>query len=223
MQASDIATVNRILKQAYLKRKAPIVDLVKAQTHDPFKILVATILSARTKDEMTATVCRRLFKTVDKPDDLEKLSVAKIEKLIYPIGFFRTKARHLKQLPRVLRTEFGGKIPDTVEAMCALPGVGRKTANLVVALAFDKPAVCVDVHVHRISNRLGLLTTSTPFETEMALRALLPKRYWKTWNSYLVSHGQTLCKPRNPVCSDCPIRSYCSKIDVTPRASRHPR
>ena len=122
---------------------------------------------------------------------------------------FRDKARHLKALPDVLDALFGGVLPDTVEALCELPGVGRKTANLVVALGFDKPAICVDVHVHRITNRLGLVKTETPYDTEMALRGLLPVRYWKTWNSYLVSFDQTRCAPRSPRCAGCPIAAFC--------------
>ena len=132
-----------------------------------------------------------------------------MEKLIYPVGFFRDKARHLKALPRVLRERFGGVLPRTVEELCELPGVGRKTANLTVAVGFGLPAICVDVHVHRICNWLGLVGTRRPVETEMRLRELLPVRYWKTWNSHLVSFGQTRCGPVRPKCDGCPIASYC--------------
>ncbi len=133
-----------------------------------------------------------------------------IERLIYPVGFYRTKARHLKRLPGVLRERFGGRVPDTVEELTELPGVGRKTANLVVALGFGKPAICVDVHVHRITNRLGLVSTRTPLETEMELRRILPVRYWRTWNSYLVAFGQTRCTPRRPRCDGCPLAVWCA-------------
>lgn len=214
MKITDVASVNRILKREYAKRRAPIVDLVKARTNDPFKILLATILSARTRDETTGEVSRRLFKVVTRPADLRKLTRKQLEKLIFPIGFFRSKAKHLKQLPDVLDDKFAGQIPDTIDALCELPGVGRKTANLVVAMAFDKPAICVDVHVHRISNRLGLLRTRTPLETEMTLRKMLPVRYWKTWNSYLVSFGQTVCTPLRPKCAECLLRSPCDRIGV---------
>ena len=129
--------------------------------------------------------------------------------LVHPVGFFRQKAAAIKKIPDVLDAKFGGRIPETVEELCELPGVGRKTANLVVAVAFKKPAICVDVHVHRIMNRLGLLKTKDPLETEMALRKILPVRYWKTWNSHLVSFGQTRCFPRNPNCAGCPIRPFC--------------
>jgi len=214
MKTADIPAVTRILKREYVKRRAPVVDLVKAQTRDPFRILVATILSSRTKDQTTSAACRRLFRAVRKPNDLSRMTRKKIERAIFPVGFYRTKAKHLKQLPRALEAMFGGNIPETVEDLCKLPGVGRKTANLVVAMAFDKPAICVDVHVHRISNRFGLVRTDTPFETEMTLRRILPKRYWKTWNSYLVSYGQTICSPIKPKCNDCSLQGFCSRVGV---------
>ena len=215
MKPSDIPAVNRLLKKEFARQHAPIIELVAAQTRDPFHVLVGTILSARTKDACTAGAVRRLFAEISSPDDLREIPLERLEKLIFPVGFYHEKARHLKALPDVLQTKFGGVLPDTVEALCELPGVGRKTANLVVALGFDKPAICVDVHVHRISNRLGLLQTKTPFETEMALRQILPVRYWKTWNSYLVSFGQTRCAPRNPRCDDCPIRAFCNECNAT--------
>ncbi|NLG01217.1 MAG: endonuclease III [Lentisphaerae bacterium] len=210
MTPSDIPAVNRRLREAFHRVKAPIIDLVAIQTHDPFRVLLGTILSARTQDACTAAACGRLFTVVTTPSDLRRISMAELEKIIYPVGFYRDKARHLKALPDVLEQKFSGVLPDTVEALCELPGVGRKTANLVVALGFGKPAICVDVHVHRITNRLGLIQTKTPFETEMALRQLLPTRYWKTWNSYLVAFGQTRCAPRNPRCNGCPIASFCN-------------
>ena len=185
------------------------MDLVAAQTQDPFRVLVGTILSARTKDACTAGACERLFARAKTPAELDALSEKEIAELIFPVGFFRTKAKMLKQLPGVLNEKFGGVLPDTVEALCELPGVGRKTANLVVALGFDKPAICVDVPVHRISNRFGLIKTATPFETEMKLRETLPKRYWKVWNSYIVAFGQTRCFPRNPKCDGCPVAAWC--------------
>jgi endonuclease III len=151
---------------------------------------------------------------VRKPEDFRSLSLKQLEKLIFPIGFYHTKARHLRQLPDMLDAQFGGKIPDTMEGLCELPGVGRKVASLVLTDAFDKPAICVDVHVHRICNRTGLIRTRNPFETEMALRRLLPVRYWKTWNGILVSFGQTLCTPLRPHCDSCPIRRHCARIGV---------
>lgn len=214
MNDTDLFAINEILSVEYEKRHAPIVELVKAQTDDPFKILVATILSARTKDDTTAGAVRKLFPVVTCLADLRKVPLNKLEKLIFPVGFYHTKAKHLKMLPDAVDEKFAGKIPQTVEELCELPGVGRKTANLVVAVAFDKPAICVDVHVHRICNRLGLLKTKTPFETEMKLRKILPEEIWKTWNSRLVSYGQTVCSPLNPKCNICVIYKYCRRIGV---------
>ena len=213
MTVKDIPAVDRALGKEFRAHASPIIELIEAQTHDPFCVLVGTILSARTKDQCTAGAVRRLFAkaagAVFGPADLERLAQDEIEKLIYPVGFYRDKARHLKALPAAIREKFGGVLPKTVEELCELPGVGRKTANLTVAVGFGLPAICVDVHVHRISNRLGLVKTKTPFETEMALRGLLPVKYWKTWNSHLVSFGQTRCGPVRPHCEGCPIRRFC--------------
>lgn len=213
MTARDVPAVDRALKREFVSHDAPIIELIQAHTRDPFCVLVGTILSARTKDQCTAGAVKRLFAEargdVFRPGDLVRLTVQEIERLIYPVGFFRDKARHLKRLPSVLEEKFGGALPHTVEELCELPGVGRKTANLTVAVGFGLPAICVDVHVHRICNRLGLVRTKTPFETEMALRKILPVRYWKTWNSHLVSFGQTRCGPIRPKCEGCPISRYC--------------
>ena len=219
MTVADIPAVDRLLKREFKAHASPIIELIEAQTHDPFCVLVGTILSARTKDQCTAGAVKRLFRARRNagkegvppflPEDLERLTVDEIEKLIYPVGFYHDKARHLKELPGVLKEKFGVVLPNTVEELCELPGVGRKTANLTVAVGFDLPAICVDVHVHRMTNRLGLIKTKSPFETEMALRKILPVKYWKTWNSHLVSFGQTRCAPRGPKCGDCPIAKFC--------------
>ena len=210
MTSKDIPIVDKALKAEFKKHQAPIIELIEAQTKDPFKVLIGTILSARTKDACTAGAVRRLFSAGGgTPEGLEKLTVAEIEKLIHPVGFFRTKARHLKSLPGTLREKFGGILPRTVEELCELPGVGRKTANLTVAVGFNLPAICVDVHVHRICNWLKLIDTKTPLESEMALRRILPVKYWKTWNSHLVSFGQTRCDPVRPKCGGCPIARFC--------------
>ena len=211
----DIERIITILKKHVVDFDVPVVDLINIQTKDPFKVLIATILSARTKDEVTAKVCERLFVKIKAPDDFKRLSQQQIEKLIYPVGFYKTKAKHLKLLPSVLEAEFGGVIPSTVDELVKLPGVGRKTANLVVAVAFSKPAICVDIHVHRINNRLGYVQTNTPLETEMTLRAKLPKKHWKTYNSVFVAFGQHLCRPVSPKCSICPITEHCNKVGVT--------
>ena len=217
MTIKDIPAVDKALKKEFKAHAAPIIELIEAQTHDPFCVLVGTILSARTKDACTAGAVKRLFSAETqrrggkpfRPESLERLSVEEIEKLIYPVGFYHDKARHLKELPKVLKEKFGGVLPHTVEELCELPGVGRKTANLTVAVGFDLPAICVDVHVHRICNWLKLVKTSKPVETEMALRKILPVKYWKTWNSHLVSFGQTRCDPVHPKCDGCPIAKYC--------------
>ena len=225
MTIKDIPAVDKALKKEFKAHAAPIIELIEAQTHDPFCVLVGTILSARTKDACTAGAVKRLFargkRSPDRlskkspplpvftPDDLRRLTVAQIEKLIFPVGFYHDKAKHLKALPDVLQEKFGGVLPHTVEELCELPGVGRKTANLKVAVGFDLPAICVDVHVHRICNWLKLVKTSKPVETEMALRKILPVKYWKTWNSHLVSFGQTRCDPVRPKCDGCPIAGYC--------------
>ncbi len=207
----------RILKREYASKRTPVVELIQAHTKDPFQVLVATILSARTLDQTTATACRKLFKVVRNLDDLRRISCSQLERLIYPVGFYRTKAKMLKRLPEVVAQRFNGEIPDTVEELIRLPGVGRKTANLVVAVAFNKPAICVDVHVHRISNRWGLIRTRTPLETEMVLRRRLPLKYWQVFNSYLVSFGQSVCRPVSPQCDKCPIAAWCRRVGVVAR------
>ncbi len=210
----NIDKVYKALKKEFEKFQTPIVDTIEAQTKDPFKILVTTILSARTKDETTSKVVKTLFSVIEKPEDFEKYTFEEIEELIYPVGFFRNKAIHLKRLPKVLKETFNNIIPDEIEDLIKLPGVGRKTANLVRTIAFKKPAICVDVHVHRITNRLGYVQTKTPFETEMALRNKLPKKYWLMFNSYLVAFGQNHCTPRNPKCSSCVIYDECERVGV---------
>ena len=213
MTLKDIAIVDEALSREFEAHSAPIIELIKAQTDDPFCVLVGTILSSRTKDACTAGAVRRLFATAAgerfSPSDLERLSEEEIEKLIYPVGFYHVKAKHLKELPIVSREKFNGVVPNTVEELCELPGVGRKTANLTVAVGFDLPAICVDVHVHRICNNLRIVKTKTPLETEMKLREILPTKYWKTWNSVFVSFGQTRCDPVRPRCNGCPIAKYC--------------
>lgn len=196
--------------------KVPVVDLIAVQTKDPFKVLVATILSARTKDETTAAATARLFAKAPDAASLGRLPEKEIQKLIYPVGFYKNKAGFLARLPEAL-APFSGKVPDDIDALVTLPGVGRKTANLVVSVAFDKPAICVDTHVHRIMNIWGYVETKTPLETEMALREKLPKKYWKEINSLLVAFGQGTCKPVSPHCDRCPARDLCPQIGVTPR------
>jgi endonuclease III len=210
----DINKIYKILEKQFNSYPTPVVDLIEAQTKDPFKILVTTMLSARTKDQTTSEVAHRLFKIVDKPEDLNNYTVEELEKMVYPVGFFRNKARYLKEFPKVLKEEFNNDVPEEIDDLIKLPGVGRKTANLVRAIAFKKPAICVDVHVHRISNRFGYIKTKTPFETEMILREILPKEYWININSYLVAFGQNHCTPLNPKCSTCTIYNECERVGV---------
>lgn len=210
----NVNAIFKILDNIVPTLQVPLIELVQSKTNDPFKVLVATILTARTKDELTAKLLPNIFKYAGTPTQLKKISQEKLEQLLYPIGFYKTKAKHLKELPLVLEREFSGIIPDTVDSLIKLPGVGRKTANLVVAVAFKKPAICVDVHVHRITNRLGLLKTKNPLETEMELRKNLPIKYWFKINNYLVAYGQSICTPISPFCSVCKIKKYCKQVGV---------
>jgi exodeoxyribonuclease-3 len=212
-----IDVVIPILEREVSGYQVPVVDLIATQTHDPFKVLVATILSARTKDEVTAAASRRLFARAGNVGELSQLTVSDLEKIIYPVGFFRNKAKYLNALPAVLKEQFGGVVPSNIESLLTLPGVGRKTANLVVAVAFNKPAICVDTHVHRIMNIWGYVQTTTPLQTEMILRQKLPEQYWTRINSILVAFGQGTCLPQYPHCDRCVITNVCPKIGVTPR------
>ncbi|MBI2139553.1 endonuclease III [Candidatus Woesearchaeota archaeon] len=214
MAGFQINKVYSILKKEVLNFKVPVVDLIEMQTHDPFKVLVTTMLSARTKDETTLEAARRLFEKVKAPEDFKNLSLGEIQSLIYPVGFYKNKARFLRNLPLTLENEFAGMIPQTIEELIKIGGVGRKTANLVVSVAFRKPGMCVDTHVHRIMNRLGYVRTKNPHETEMALRKKLPLKYWENINSMLVAFGQNTCRPISPWCSRCPIRKYCLRSEV---------
>lgn len=214
-----IARIYSRLNRYFEETPSPVVHFMAVRTLDPFRVLVATILSARTKDQTTTLVSERLFNQIQTLDALGAVSLKELETLIFPVGFYRTKARMLNKLPAVVHALYGGIIPQTVEELIKLPGVGRKTANLVVTEAFDKQGICVDIHVHRICNRLGLLKTRSPADTEMTLRRILPAKYWKTWNRQLVAFGQTLCTPQRPKCQECPIRDDCARIGVTPHKS----
>jgi len=181
---------------------------------DPFRVLVACLLSLRTQDTTTGPAAARLFAVADTPDALLRLSPRAIERLIYPVGFYRTKARLIPALCRDLLARFGGRVPDDVDTLLTLKGVGRKTANLVVTIGYGRPGICVDTHVHRISNRLGYVRTRTPDETEAALRARLPRRYWIGYNDLLVAFGQNVCTPVSPRCSTCPVSDLCPRVGV---------
>ncbi|MCL1959396.1 MAG: endonuclease III [Spirochaetes bacterium] len=181
---------------------------------DPWAVLASTIISLRTKDEVTLSSSERLLEKAGTPTELSRMSEEKIAKLIYPAGFYRNKAASLKKIAYILLEQYGGKVPASMDELLALPGVGRKTANLVLNEAFDLDAICVDIHVHRISNRCGWLSSKTPEETEMILRDILPKKYWKRINYLLVLYGQKLCRPVSPFCSCCVIEKHCLQNGV---------
>jgi endonuclease III len=191
-----------------------VTTVAEHYRRDPWAVLVSTILSLRTKDDVTLQASRRLLAKAPGPRELAGLREDRIARLAYPAGFYRTKAANLKKIAAILLDQYNGAVPPDMNALLALPGVGRKTANLVLIEAFDLPGICVDIHVHRISNRCGWLRTKTPEATEMTLREILPQKYWKGLNALLVLYGQHLCRPVSPYCSRCVIQSYCRQIGV---------
>ena len=204
---------------SFLKREIrqwtiPVVGVIADQTRDPFRILISCLLSLRTRDATTAAASARLFALATTPRTLGSLPVHVIERAIYPVGFYKTKARRLKQLCQTLLDQYNGRVPDELDLLIALPGVGRKTANLVITLAFGKPGICVDTHVHRITNRWGYVRTRTPDATERALRKKLPLQYWMILNDLLVPYGQHLCTPLSPFCSQCGLIAFCRRVGV---------
>jgi endonuclease-3 len=203
-----------LLSQHYTKWQAPIITFISTRGASPFEILVSTILSLRTKDEVTAEASRRLFVKARTPEQMVSLGEAQISKLIYPVGFYPTKAKRLIQISQILLDEYEGKVPADLDEMLKLPGVGRKTANLVLVEGFKMDAICVDTHVHRISNRIGYVRTKTPEKTEFALRKKLPRKHWVHYNELLVAFGQVLCRPISPFCSKCPVAEMCPRIGV---------
>ncbi|MBW1846739.1 MAG: endonuclease III [Deltaproteobacteria bacterium] len=180
----------------------------------PFEVLITTILSLRTKDDVTAKAAKKLLAVANTPDRMVTLSEKEIETLIYPAGFYPTKAKRIKQISKIIIDTYKGITPDDLDELLKLPGVGRKTANLVLIEGFKKNAICVDTHVHRISNRVGLVTTKTPDKTEFALRKSLPEKYWIQYNEILVAFGQIICRPVSPICSRCPVEHMCPRINV---------
>ena len=215
MKDRDIHSAIKILRREVPKWETPIVTLMAETYQSPFRVLISCILSLRTQDATTAKASHRLFALADSPETMLKLTAKKMEKLIYPVGFYKTKAKNIHEICRILINQDRGEVPDDIDELLKFKGVGRKTANLVVTVGFDKPGICVDTHVHRISNRWGYVKTATPEKTEFALRDKLPKKYWIEFNDLLVSFGQHLCRPISPVCSQCPIAKYCSRIGVT--------
>lgn len=204
----------RALRREASAWNAPVFSSAPGSERDPFKVLVGCILSLRTKDETTGPASARLFALADSPRTMLRLPARRIERAIYPVGFYRTKARTIRRVCAELIERHAGAVPGTIDELLELHGVGRKTANLVVTQAFGRPGICVDTHVHRITNRWGLVRTKTPHETEQALREILPRRHWIEINELLVALGQTLCRPLSPRCSLCPVASDCRRVGV---------
>jgi len=192
----------------------PSVSRIAREERDPFRILVSTVISLRTKDQVTMEASKRLFRLGSTPRGVARLPVRAIERAIYPAGFYRTKARNIKTIARRVSDEHEGRVPDTIDELLDLKGVGRKTAALVVSLGYGKDAICVDTHVHRVSNRIGLVSTETPAATENALMTILPRKYWIGYNELLVSFGQHICTPLSPRCSTCPVTRTCQRVGV---------
>lgn len=203
------------MRRALGEGPLPSVSDLARRDRDPFRILISTIISLRTKDDVTEAASERLFRLADTPRALARLDVRRIARAIFPAGFYRTKARTVRDVARRLEVEFNGRVPDTIDELLTFKGVGRKTAALVVSLGYHKPAVCVDTHVHRISNRLGWVKTKTPDETEQALMRAVAKRYWIGINETMVGFGQQVCVPVSPRCSLCPLQKTCPKLGVT--------
>ncbi len=214
MNDTNIHQIVRILRKELDLGEMPIVSHLAESERDPFVILMSTLLSLRTKDEVTAEATNRLLALASTPQEMLKVPQSKIAKAIYPVGFYRNKAKTIHDTCRDLINRFGSQVPDNLEDLLSMKGVGRKTANLVITLAYGKEGICVDTHVHRISNRLGYVVTKTPDETEMALRAKLPRKHWIIYNTLLVFFGRKICKPVSPLCSTCPIRQYCDRVGV---------
>jgi endonuclease-3 len=203
-----------LLREAVRQWRTPAVTIVSQREGDPFKVLISCILSLRTQDRTTAAASERIFALADNPARMAGLSASTIEQAIYPVGFYRIKATQIRDMSALLNDKYGGRVPDDLDELLELKGVGRKTANLVVTLGFGKPGICVDTHVHRICNRWGYLATRTPDKTESVLRAKLPGEYWIEINDLLVTFGQNLCHPVSPRCSVCTLRHLCDRVGI---------
>lgn len=209
-------TMMKTLMDLFPEEAAPIITRIsREETSNPFVVLVGTLLSLRTKDETTQKVMEVLMPHARTPRQLMRIPDGELERMIYPVGFYRNKAKTLKEVAGTVITRYGGKVPDTIEELLSIKGVGRKTANLVVTEGYGKPGICVDTHVHRISNRLGIVSTRNPHETEEGLRKVLPRQYWIIYNSLLVTFGKRICTPLSPKCSQCPIENLCARKGVT--------
>jgi len=210
----QIAQVIKLLKVAMRDLPDPSVTLVGKKFKSPFLVLISCLLSLRTRDETTLPASERLFARADTMQGMLEIPISEIQKLIYPVGFYKTKALRIHDICEDLIHRFNGKVPDDLDLLLTLKGVGRKTANLVLTEGFGKQGICVDTHVHRISNRLGYIKTKSPQETEFALRKKLPSKYWIEYNALLVTWGQNVCKPISPRCSTCPVASICQRVKV---------
>jgi endonuclease-3 len=191
-----------------------VTKISQEEKGDPYLILIGTLLSLRTKDEMTEMAMKKLTKQAKTPQELLKIPEEELQKLIYPVGFYRNKSRTLRDVSEIIIDKYGGQVPDSIDELLTIKGVGRKTANLVITEGFGKPGICVDTHVHRISNRLGIVSTKNPHETEESLRKVLPKHYWIIYNALLVTFGKRVCKPISPLCSNCELSRICKKEGV---------
>ncbi len=214
MDDRQMAEIIRLLERELEKRELPIVSRMAVERCDPFEILISTLLSLRTKDEVTAAASERLFALASTPAGMLRLTLEEIRKAIFPVGFYRNKAETIHHVCRELIGRFDSRVPETLEELLTIKGVGRKTANLVVSLGFGGPGLCVDTHVHRISNRLGYIRTKTPDETEFALREKLPPDHWSRYNTLLVAFGRNTCRPVSPLCSGCPVAAFCDRVAV---------
>ena len=214
MDNISIGTIIGLIEEELKKKELPIVTKLAEEHRDPFEILISTLLSLRTKDEVTAVAAARLFALAGTPSAMAALTKEEIIKAIYPVGFYRNKAETIHDVCRTLIDRYASQVPDRIEELLTMRGVGRKTANLVVALGFNGPGLCVDIHVHRISNRLGYVHTKNPEETEFALREKLPPQYWIKYNTLMVSFGRNICRPVSPICSVCPVYKCCRRVGI---------
>ena len=213
--AHNIDKMIEILRTAYPEWQEPVVTEISNIKRDPFKVLISTLISLRTKDDVTREASKRLYKLAETPEKMVRLNRNTIEKAIFPAGFYRNKAKTILNICKVIIEKHDGKVPGDIDELLSMKGVGRKTANLVITKGYCLPGICVDTHVHRISNRFGYVSTKNPEETEYALREKLPKEYWIEFNDLLVAFGQNICKPISPLCSQCPVHDHCMRVGVT--------
>ncbi len=211
----NLDQVVTLIKKALAHLPDPSVTLVGKRWKTPYHVLISCLLSLRTKDTTTLPASERLFALANTPKEMLQLTTSQIEKAIYPVGFYKTKAKTLHGVSHDILEKFDGKVPSDLDTLMTMKGVGRKTANLVLTEGFGQNAMCVDTHVHRISNRFGYIKTNDPHETEMALRKKLPEKFWMDYNAMLVLWGQNICKPISPLCSTCPVKKFCARVDVT--------